>query len=327
MVIGRKRDRLQWLSTAANARASTFGTAHRIAYREIDWSSQGDLARAVRECRPALAFHAASLQSAWDLADAHDPWSRAVRTLGYAVTLPLQLDLALRLAQALRNEAPGCRLVNACYPDATNEVLTRLGHDVLCGVGNVAILAGVLGARMALDDNARLKLLAHHRQVACAIEGRLAADAPRIWLDGNELSASSVPDVRLPSDASLNFVTGSSAARLLMAALGRIERHACHAPGVFGLPGGYPIEWDGGTLRLALPPGMGVDEAVGWNRRAAHREGIALEGDRIVLVRREQGDESALPTSYEIGDVQAVAQRMLEVKADMRASYLERIGG
>lgn len=327
MVIGRRGDRLQWLSTAANARASAFGTAHRVAYRVVDWSAQGDLERAVEQSEPRLAFHAASLQSAWDLADPNDPWGRTVRAQGYAVTLPLQLDLAIRLAQALRSAAPRCRLVNACYPDATNEVLMRLGHDVLCGVGNIAILANVLAAQIAPDDNARLTLLAHHRQVACAIEGKLGTDAPRIWIDGDELAPAAVPDVRLPGDASLNLVTGATAARLLMAALGRLERHVCHAPGVLGLPGGYPIEWEAGALQLVLPPGVGIDEAVAWNRLAAHREGIMLDGDRVVLARREEGGATPLQASYDIRDIQAVAQRMLALKADLRGSSLERIGG
>ncbi|EIP88919.1 hypothetical protein A33K_15019 [Burkholderia humptydooensis MSMB43] len=89
----------------------------------------------------------------------------------YGATLPLRLALALRVARAIGERAQSSRLVNACYPDASNEVLARLGHDVACSIGNVATLAatyasatGRRGAAAAADARASSASRGGHRR-------------------------------------------------------------------------------------------------------------------------------------------------------------------
>ncbi len=122
----------------------------------------------------------------------------------YGATLPLRLALALRVARAIGERAQSSRLVNACYPDASNEVLARLGHDVACGIGNVATLAATYAAQLGVEAPRRLRMLAHHRQVAAAIAGRSRLHPPRVWIDGAaQCTPDALPDVRLPAGPSL----------------------------------------------------------------------------------------------------------------------------
>jgi len=322
MLAGRHQKRLEWLVLGANARAHALGTQHRTESRLIDWDKADDLARLLNESAPQAVFHAASLQSAWDLRDTNNAWSSAVGARGYGITLPLQLFLAIRLARAMQEHTPTCRLVNACYPDVSNEILRRLGYEVLCGVGNVATLASACAARVTLRDDGQLKMFAHHRQIALATDGCMKASPPRLWVSDVELTPDAMPDIQLPRDASLNLVTGACTARLLIAVLDRVERYVGHAPGPFGLPGGYPITVAGGTLQLRLPNGVELAEAVSWNRASANEEGLTLDANGFIHVASSAvtryATGSSLPSSYHIDDVEAVAEDMLQLKEVMR---------
>jgi len=47
-----------------------------------------------------------------------------------------------------------------------------------------------------------------------------------------------------------------------------------HAPGVFGLVGGFPVRFVRGALELRVPDGLSLEEAVRFNNLAAKGEGI-----------------------------------------------------
>jgi len=326
VLAGRNAARLAWLTQAANARAFALDARHVFECRVIDWARQDDLARLLSQTRPNVVFHAASLQSMWEIAAGGDAWSAEVRASGYGATLPLQLMLALRVARAIGAHSPASRLVNACYPDASNEILARLGHEVVCGIGNVATLAAIYGAALRIDETAQLRMLAHHRQVSAAINGESHLHPPRLWIDAAPVAwpgvlPNALTDVRLPAGPSLNLVTGATGARLLAALLGRVERHVGHAPGPAGLPGGYPVVIDGGRLTLDLPMGMTIDVAIGLNREWGADEGVSLDSDgvvRIVTGQETGGDGSRVPDTYRIDEIEDVARRMLCIKTELQ---------
>lgn len=328
VLAGRNAARLAWLTRAANARAYALDARHVFDCRVINWDLEDDLARLLSQTRPNVVFHAASLQSMWEIAAGGDGWSAEVRASGYGATLPLQLVLALRVARAIGAHSPASRLVNACYPDATNEILARLGHEVVCGIGNVATLAAIYGAALHIDAPAQLRILAHHRQVSAAISGESHLHPPRLWIDGVPAASPGVlpnelTDLRLPAGPSLNLVTGATGAQLLAALLGRVERHVGHAPGPAGLPGGYPVLIDGGWLRLDLPMGMTTDAAVAINREWGADEGVSLDSDgvvRIVTGQRAGGGRSRVPDTYRIYEIEDVARRMLCIRTELQRS-------
>ena len=47
-----------------------------------------------------------------------------------------------------------------------------------------------------------------------------------------------------------------------------------HAPGPNGLPGGYPIQFDGNKISLALPKSVSLEEAVEINNNGLKFDGI-----------------------------------------------------
>lgn len=322
MLAGRNASRLAWLSQAANARACALDTRHRVAHRALDWDAPDDLARLIEACAPKLVFHAASLQSMWEIAGGDDAWAAGIRASGYGATLPLQVALALRVARAIGTHAPSSRLINACYPDASNEILMRLGHDVLCGIGNVATLAATYAGHLGLDASSRLRMLAHHWQITAAIAGQGRRHPPRVWIgDAAESRPDALPDVRLPAGPALNLITGATGAQLIGAALGRIERYAGHAPGPLGLPGGYPVVFVDGELQLDLPPGVTRDEAVACNREWGQEEGVTVDAHGMVRIASDQvagKGATALPRSYGIDEIEDIAQQMIHTKARLQ---------
>jgi hypothetical protein len=321
IVAGRGAARAQWLAAAANARAAALGVDFAVRSATIAWDSPQAVEELVAQTAAAVILHTASLQSPWTLAGS-DGWSCLVRRSGYSVTTSLQAGLAIRVARAIRQTTTASVLVNACYPDAVNPIIARLGLPVAVGVGNVAIIAAFVVAAWPGGRTGRLRVLAHHWHVSQLIQAPDArAGAPRLWQDGVEVHRvrESLQGLRLPSDSSLNWVTGATIVPLLTAMLDHRIAYFGHAPGPFGLPGGYPVRIQEGELSLDLPPGISTDEAVAWNRSIEPRDGIVIDDDGWVRYSGKTADalrqfSGALAGEFRVADIEDVAQEMLAVR-------------
>ena len=327
ILIARGSERAHWLVRAANARAAGTNRCLRIRHELVDWDDRSRL-RALFSCaRPRVVLHTATLQSPWTVGGA-DAWSRMISEVGYGVTLPLHFVLAERAGRTLAESAPGALFVNACYPDAVNALLASEEVPVACGIGNVAILAAHLAAELPAGDEP-LRLLAHHAHIAAAINGTAPSLPPRAWLGRTPVNTSDwVASARLPNDDRLNSVTGATAAPLLLALLERHASYRGHAPGVQGLPGGYPVVVKDGVLSLDLPEGVSRDEAVDFNRRSAVMDGlVAGPGDWVrfsdaTLERLERVATRfgvRFPRSFAAEDLRAQARDLLRVRSILSA--------
>ncbi len=269
--------------------------------------------------RPRGVLLAASTQSPWEGTDTPSAWTEVVSRAGFGLTLPFHCELAVPAAQAA--ESAGAWFVNACFPDAVNAVVTRLGLPVLCGVGNVATLAAHLRLALGVDVPDRLHVVAHHRHL------HPDDDEARAWLDGEPVPR--VGDLLAPGRSTdrrrLNDVTGATAAQLLAALLGD-EMRADHCPGPHGLAGGYPVHAGQGTVALRLPPGTSADEAITVNERAAVRDGVAVLDGQVHLTRLDGADEVAadlrvpldLPARIAVGDLVALREHLSSLRDHLR---------
>lgn len=231
--------------------------------------------------RPDVALVCASEHSPWEKTSAPSAWTELIAAAGFGITLPLQATLALRVRLAL----PDALVVNACFPDAVNPLLKAYGAPVFCGVGNVAIIAASLAAALDVQPE-RLQLLAHHSH----LHGQANPDdQPLAWLDGEQLSdvGQTLAAQHRPPGAQLNLVTGHSAALLLLGIL-RGNTGRVNVPGPLGLPGGYPSEIKGSEIALDLPPGWSETDAVAFNQRAAHADGVVVGDEAVRFTPRAQ---------------------------------------
>jgi hypothetical protein len=222
--------------------------------------------------------------------------------VGYGLTLPLHLVLAQRVGRAAADVVPDALFINACYPDAANAVLVSAGLPVLCGIGNVAILAAVMAADMKIRST-DLQMIAHHAHVAAAISG--AGDSLpflKAWHEGHSIDEESrrwVRGARLPSDQRLNLVTAAAAVGAVMSLLGMSGPLRTNLPGPLGRPGGYPVLVERGLVSLELPRGITESDALKLHDSAAAFDGVSVDAHGVArLSDRALTAMSNLPQEY-----------------------------
>lgn len=279
VVVGRSMARAAELCYLAGTRAAVNGSRLTFRPTSCDLDQMSQLEALLRAALPAGVLLCASDQSPWERVSSRSAWTALVEKAGFGVTLPFQADVASRVGRALASTAPDAWFVNACLPDAVNPALAALDIPVLCGVGNVALIVASLQASLALPDERRLAVVAHHAHLHTPPS---PGDEAAAWCDGEpvtDVGARLVP-LRRADRTQLNRVTGLTAAKLVVDLMVGAERDT-HVPGPNGLPGGYPVRLVDGALCLRLPIGLTEAEAVAMNQRAAAHDGVVVSGDEV----------------------------------------------
>jgi hypothetical protein len=292
--------------------------ATRFSARSLDLAADGAVPRVVEETQPQVTFLCASLQSPWEVNVQPSAWTSLLARAGFGTTLPLQAAFAARVAETLRGS--GSSFVNAGYPDAVNPLLHALGLPVVCGIGNVQILAGATLGSMNPAPAERLQLLGHHAN----LRSPRTKDSEALgWLGGSALTdmGDRLQGVRSLSGYEMNWITGQGAASFLAALLGG-RRWSGNLPGPGGLPGGYPVTMIDGTTSVDPPPGWNLDEAVAWNQARADEDGVVVHPSGLVessQSAREACSAAGLSSqSWHAADLQEVSRDLAEVRDRLR---------
>jgi hypothetical protein len=273
--------------------------------------------------RPRVVVTCASPHSPWESGQRPSHWTELIAEWGTALTVPLQAQVAANVARCVRDASPSTLHVNACLPDLVNAILHALGLPVLCGVGNVQTLAAALqatlDARGAERETGRLRLLAHHlhlREPDRALEARAWRGTEALDDVGARLVAH-----RACGRRALNAVTGQVAAGTL-AALATGAGLETHLPGPHGLPGGYPAIVEDRDVRLDLPAGVTLDDALDDQRRWAAADRIgSVEAGVVDLHAGAQGAPCCVPEEllrFEARDLDAVAGAVAALRDRLR---------
>jgi hypothetical protein len=203
-----------------------------------------------------------------------------------------------------------------------NGMIKAMGHDVACGMGNVAILSNVFAGSAATPLGAEVKVLAHYQNLAAwrrRPEER-GGPAPRVWLDGTEVGDvyARFADIQLTPEPVIEISGASGVPMLLAMAAGREWRG--HVPGPNGLPGGYPVRLTtDGTLVLDLPVGLAESEAVAWNASFEAQNGLVVSPEgRIgfsgILGARLGEHVNALREGFAVQELEAVCEELLRLR-------------
>lgn len=332
LVVGRNPSRLAWLRTAANARATLFGRPaqfHTVACPDFHTPT---IAQVLAAAQPRVVVQAASLQTASVLRATDNAWSQLVAQGGLSVTAAFQSVLSLHVGRAVLQEVPHARYVNACFPDVTNGVLHAAGVPVLCGVGNVAILATAFAGASGVREPGRLKLLAHYQQLARWRKEpqQREGSVPRVWLDEQEVDdVSTVFRDTMLSPQTAFDISGATGVPLILAlAAGQPWRG--HVPAPLGLPGGYPVQVDEhGELRLDLPRGLPMQEAVDWNARFEQACGLVIDPQGRArytgrLQQALQALDPELAQGFDAHDVEQAAERLALLRDRLQSRALSQ---
>jgi NAD(P)-dependent dehydrogenase (short-subunit alcohol dehydrogenase family) len=321
IVAARNADQASWIARLGEARGFAAGVRLKVQSCVLDWGSVDQLAATIAAAAPTAILNAVSLQSAWSLTGAN-AWTHLVKTGGYGVTAALQAALLPKLARALNSAAVNAKLVNACYPDVINAGGGRMGLNVLCGIGNIALIAELLRQHLSASSNG-LQLLAGHWDVneLCRPSAQ-RSDYPLVWLNGRLLGSESVSGVPpLSGDATMNsFSAGASAA--LLHALATKRDWTGHAPGPLGELGGYPVCVEEGRIRCDMPAGITLKEARQWNLERCERDGAVVErGERLCFSAKASeliGTFAPdLAGGFDFKDVESAARAFAELRESL----------
>jgi hypothetical protein len=273
-----------------------------------DCTDQSAVEALLADSKPDVIVQCASLLSPWALTGRTDEIALAFASAGLAVTLPMQLPVVCAVMSAVRAAGFAGPVANLSYPDVTNGILDRLGLAPTIGLGNVTMqLLRVRGAlRAELGSDAELPLvrvIGHHNQVYPVMRAEPPADPNdrvRVFLGEQGERADHLAYVGHPYAAGIvyNQVTAAACIRVVEALLHGAGTTRISAPAPFGLPGGYPVVIDDGTVTLDLPPGQDLDEVSAWQSSIARHDGvdaIAADGTVTFTERARDAVEEVAP--------------------------------
>ncbi|HLY95103.1 MAG TPA: hypothetical protein VKP14_09675 [Gaiellaceae bacterium] len=240
-------------------------------------TDQAAVEELLASAQPDVIVQCASLLSPWALTGRTDDVALAFASAGLAVALPIQLPIIRTVMSAVR--ATGCTalVANLSFPDVTNVILDRLGLAPTIGLGNVTMQ--LLRVRRALPTETLVRVIGHHNQVYPVMRAELPADPNdrvRVFLgeDGERADQLAYLGDLLAPGVVYNETTAVACIEVIEALLPGAPKTRISAPAPFGLPGGYPVVIENGTISLDLPPGQELDEACAWQSSIARNDGV-----------------------------------------------------
>lgn len=321
VIAGRNRSRLNWLRTAANARAAMFGSQARFTAHVVDLLTPHASDELLATTNPRILVQAASIQTSQIIAQTGNAWTRLVAEGGLSATAVFQALISSRVAAAIARRSQHVTLINCSFPDVVNGLITAQGHRVACGMGNVAILSNVFAGSASVPRGAAIKVLAHYQNLAAWRQPPelRSGRAPRVWIDGTEVEDvfARFADIQLTPEPVIE-ISGASGVPMLLAMAGGRDWSG-HVPGPNGLPGGYPVRLSRGELALDLPPGVGEAEAIAWNASFETQSGMTIGQDgRVrfngILRDRLVAQHPVLESGFAVGDLEAVCYDLLQLR-------------
>ena len=255
---------------------------------EIDLFDLERTADILNELQPDVVINCAVLQT-WHVIRRlpENVYSR-LSSAGLGAWLPVQLTLAMKLAQAIKLSGISAHYINTSLSDLTNPVLDAMGIPPTIGIGNIALIESAVRTLVARileipGTKVVLKMVAHHVHWVTWREAGYREGAPfymKIFASGQDvtdrfdtLDLMKKAILLYPSGTYFSAVSASSAIQNLGALLSK-EAVSIHSPGPNGLPGGYPVILSREGARVDLPADISLDEAINMNKEAQTYDGI-----------------------------------------------------
>ncbi len=255
---------------------------------EVDLFDVERTAAVLAEVRPDVVVNCAVLQTWHVIRRLPEEVYTRLSSAGLGAWLPVQLALAMKLAQAIRLSGISTHYINTALSDLTNPVLGAMGIAPTIGIGNVALIEPAVRTLVARKlevprAEVALKMVAHHVHWVVWREAGYREGAPfymRIHASGEDVTGRFAAQelmkeaIRLyPRDTSFTSVSASSTLQNIGALLSQEPVHL-HSPGPNGLPGGYPVVLSTEGAKVDLPADLSLDDAVAMNREAQTYDGI-----------------------------------------------------
>lgn len=266
------RARAHFIASCGNAR---------VHFAPLDALDADAVATLIARTQPHLLVQCASMHSPWLLSGRDDAVAQAFRGAGFASQLPAQLPALLAVMRGVRQIGFDGAVVNCSFPDVTHAALQGLGLAPTIGIGNAGMIHLIgCAALRARREGRQLRTLAHHAHVSMVAGGTVgevpAAQRPRMYLDDVEVPVDQLlaDSAALPLTRELNEITAAHAVQVIAANLGLTAPLHTAAPGVTGLPGGWPVTVSRGAIDFDLPAGVTHAQVLAFNRTMGRMDGV-----------------------------------------------------
>jgi hypothetical protein len=183
---------------------------------------------------PLAVVVASSLHSPRALWGAVDRWADLLDHARFGITVALQAINALYVARALMRASSAPTVINLCYPDVVNPLLSELFQSPCWGAGNVMTVEASWRSELALSADADLALVGTHAALrdSSFVRGFLRLEEIDSPLDG--------PIGSLPPSA--HRASLGVQVRMLLWSLVTSAELNVSMPGAGALPGGRPVK-------------------------------------------------------------------------------------
>jgi hypothetical protein len=275
--------------------------------RQVNALDPEALRKLFADYEPDLIIQCATLLSPFALAKSDLPAAKAVLQGGFALQASAQLPAIRNVMLAHRSLGFTCPVVNCSYPDLTHPMLAAEGLAPTCGIGNVAIMAMRLQRLIPGAASTRLRVIGHHAQLGRSLAGD--GPAPLVYLGDCQLSEEQLLlKTGLQGGSTLNYLAAATITPILIGLLRHKAVVETHAPGVFGLPGGYPVRIEGGEIHMDLPASISQARAVRFNSESAALEGIERIDESGTLFYNQQAQDAVAPWCSELAEPLALSE-------------------
>ncbi|MFC1912428.1 hypothetical protein ACFLXG_04670 [Chloroflexota bacterium] len=311
-----------------------------IKFEKCDVNDTDATAELIKKHNPDIIYSALTLL-AW--AD----WSFISDAIGLsfhrsmACHTPAQLVMASKLMKARKKAGITAPVLNNSFPDVVNPVLWRNGLGPMVGAGNLDIPVSEVRRKISVAENVPIRDVTVYLITSHAIVPQGTKEGvPHLFkaMIGDKDITNKLDVTSLLSDTLFRATPAdkagwlaepyiaASAVRNMKAFLNDTNEFA-HSPGPNGLPGGYPIRIGSKGVKIELPEGISLEEAIKINLDSLKCDGIEeIKDDGTVVltdeaykVQREfYGMDSR---EYRFADMDDIAKELRVIVKKIAAKY------
>lgn len=304
-IAGRNEEYLLRMTNMLNQSLLQMGIQKKINYEIFDLFNIDDTSDKLARVNPDMIFTAVSLQSWWVISELPKDIFTELEAAGVGPWLPMHLTLIYKLMIAVRQSNIKARVINSSYPDVVNPILSKIGLGPYIGIGNVAnpvpgIRYSTAHTLKCSPTDIEVRLFAHHAVSYRISRKGSAINIPfhlTIYKNGTDITPSIDLDrildllpgqFRRLSGKEGQQMTASSAVSIIKA-LNSDKMCAVHAPGPFGLEGGYAMLISENSMKINLPADLTIDAAIELNKAGGYFDGIEkIESDGTIWFNMEK---------------------------------------
>ena len=305
VVAARKEDVGAGVVDSATISSMLNGLSTKVEFQKMDLEDPQETAKTLQQLSPPVIINATTVISSYDYAPIVE---RRLTELGIKTrlaghTFAKDFLPIYRLMKAVKASGIETKVVNVSFPDHTNAALGKIGLAPASGAGTIDMtvegIRKVAAKKLnAPIENVSVTMVAHHSIRTYYGLGTPVPYFLRIRLKGEDYTQKLKPDeliekgVRMTAGPEYKNApqTASSAVKTALAILND-SGISSHAPGVKGLPGGYPVRITAEGPEIKLPSEVSMKEAQRINQEGMKYDGVErFEDDGTVIFTKETVD-------------------------------------